>query len=137
MTFLAGIWFSTYTRLNKVRSTMPNLDCNIFLSDGWYQIKAKLDQPLKEFVKLKRIFLGQKLHICGASVRSYEQNNYQIVGQLEACAPLEASDKIQLSICCNGTRRARWDSRLGKSFLINSRIPVITIFYYWNFKDCQ
>jgi hypothetical protein len=53
-----------------VRISIQNLDYTVLLSDGWYQIRAKLDQPLQEFVKLKRIFLGQKLHICGASVRS-------------------------------------------------------------------
>lgn len=59
----------------KIRSRNSTLDFSLYLSDGWYQIRAKLDHPLQEFVKLKRISLGQKLHICGASVNCPKQYN--------------------------------------------------------------
>jgi hypothetical protein len=38
------------------------------LSDGWYIMKATLDEPLKAFVKQGKISIGDKLHICCAKV---------------------------------------------------------------------
>ena len=40
----------------------------LLLSDGWYNIRASLDRPLIEFAKRKRLFIGQKLHICNSYV---------------------------------------------------------------------
>ena len=40
----------------------------VTLSDGWYSVNARFDAPLQEYIRLGRIKIGQKLHICGAKV---------------------------------------------------------------------
>ncbi len=75
----------------------------LWLSDGWYQIQAQLDAPLKEYLKCRRIFQGQKLHIWGA----------KLTGSADACTPLEMPPDVRLQIHANGTRRARWHTQLG------------------------
>ena len=83
---------------------MPCIDSSeIWLSDGWYQIQALLDPPLKEYLKCRRIFQGQKLHIWDA----------KLAGSRDACTPLEMPPDVRLQIHANGTRRARWHTRLG------------------------
>lgn len=39
-----------------------------FITDGWYEIKCAIDAPLQRALAAGRIFVGQKLGICGAEV---------------------------------------------------------------------
>lgn len=73
------------------------------LTDGWYGIRAELDEPLSKLVSTGRIFVGLKILTSGA----------ELVGSSEACAPLEAPPDAALKLSYNSTRRARWDTRLG------------------------
>ncbi|XP_075122091.1 breast cancer type 2 susceptibility protein [Leptodactylus fuscus] len=73
------------------------------VTDGWYGIKALLDQALTSLLKKERLFIGQKIIVHGA----------ELVGSDEACTPLEAPESLMLKIAGNSTRPARWYARLG------------------------
>ncbi|XP_069017435.1 breast cancer type 2 susceptibility protein [Embiotoca jacksoni] len=75
----------------------------VWLTDGWYAIKAQLDEPLTAMLHRGRLAVGGKLIVHGA----------QLVGPQEACAPLEAPESLMLKICANSSRPARWDVKLG------------------------
>uniref|UniRef100_A0A8C7YLQ7 Tower domain-containing protein n=1 Tax=Oryzias sinensis TaxID=183150 RepID=A0A8C7YLQ7_9TELE len=91
----------------------------VWLTDGWYAIKAQLDQPLTAMLNKGLLAVGGKLITHGA----------QLVGSQDACPPLEAPESLMLKICANSTRRARWDTKLGfhrdpRPFLL----PVASLF---------
>ncbi|XP_022055850.2 breast cancer type 2 susceptibility protein isoform X2 [Acanthochromis polyacanthus] len=75
----------------------------VWLTDGWYAIKAQLDDPLTAMLHKGRLAVGDKLIIHGA----------QLVGSQDACSPLEAPESLMLKICANSSRPARWDAKLG------------------------
>ncbi|XP_054456800.1 breast cancer type 2 susceptibility protein isoform X2 [Anoplopoma fimbria] len=75
----------------------------VWLTDGWYAIKAQLDEPLTAMLHKGRVAVGGKLIIHGA----------QLVGSQEACSPLEAPESLMLKICANSSRPTRWDAKLG------------------------
>uniref|UniRef100_A0A3Q1AWU5 Tower domain-containing protein n=1 Tax=Amphiprion ocellaris TaxID=80972 RepID=A0A3Q1AWU5_AMPOC len=75
----------------------------VWLTDGWYAIKAQLDEPLTAMLHKGRLAVGGKLIIHGA----------QLVGSQDACSPLEAPESLMLKICANSSRPARWDAKLG------------------------
>ncbi|KAG7321641.1 hypothetical protein KOW79_014499 [Hemibagrus wyckioides] len=75
----------------------------IWVTDGWYPIKALLDLPLSAMLRKGRIRVGVKLLIHGA----------ELIGSQDACPPLEAPESLMLKISANSTRRARWDTKLG------------------------
>ncbi|KAM4566244.1 breast cancer type 2 susceptibility protein [Odontesthes bonariensis] len=75
----------------------------VWLTDGWYAIKAQLDEPLAAMLHRGLLAVGVKLIIHGA----------QLVGSQDACCPLEAPESLMLKICANSCRRARWDAKLG------------------------
>ncbi|KAF4086441.1 hypothetical protein AMELA_G00106360 [Ameiurus melas] len=75
----------------------------VWLTDGWYSIKALLDAPLSAMLRKGRLGAGVKLLIHGA----------ELIGSQDACPPLEAPDSLMLKISANSTRRARWDTKLG------------------------
>ncbi|XP_051933627.1 uncharacterized protein LOC127608546 [Hippocampus zosterae] len=75
----------------------------VWLTDGWYSVKAQLDEPLSALLRKGRLAAGGKLIIHGA----------QLVGSQEACAPLEAPQSLMLKIFANSSRPARWDTKLG------------------------
>ncbi|XP_047676855.1 breast cancer type 2 susceptibility protein isoform X2 [Tachysurus fulvidraco] len=75
----------------------------IWLTDGWYPIKALLDVPLSTMLRKGRLRVGVKLLIHGA----------ELIGSQDACPPLEAPESLMLKIPANSTRRARWDTKLG------------------------
>ncbi|XP_019943896.2 breast cancer type 2 susceptibility protein [Paralichthys olivaceus] len=75
----------------------------VWLTDGWYAIKAQLDEPLTAMLHEGRLAVGGKLIVYGA----------QLVGSQDACSPLEAPESLMLKIGANSTRPARWDTKLG------------------------
>ncbi|XP_061733286.1 breast cancer type 2 susceptibility protein isoform X2 [Nerophis ophidion] len=75
----------------------------VWLTDGWYAIKAQLDQPLSAMLVNGRLAVGGKIIVHGA----------QLVGSQEACSPLEAPESLMLKIFANSSRPARWDTKLG------------------------
>lgn len=60
----------------------------VWLTDGWYSIKAQLDGPLTSLLNRGRLAVGGKLIVHGA----------QLVGSQDACFPLEAPDSIMLKV---------------------------------------
>ncbi|XP_014068905.2 breast cancer type 2 susceptibility protein isoform X4 [Salmo salar] len=85
---------------SKAKSSLVGL---IWLTDGWYAIKAQLDVPLTAMLHRGRLAIGGKVLVHGA----------ELVGSQYACSPLEAPDSLMLKIGANGTRAARWYTRLG------------------------
>ncbi|XP_065669169.1 breast cancer type 2 susceptibility protein homolog isoform X4 [Hydra vulgaris] len=75
----------------------------IWVTDGWYEIKASLDYQLSKFVEQGKIDVGTKLCIYGA----------ELIGSEKACPPLEISQSTMLKLSANSTRRARWHAKLG------------------------
>ncbi|XP_074302049.1 protein BREAST CANCER SUSCEPTIBILITY 2 homolog B-like isoform X1 [Silene latifolia] len=73
------------------------------LTDGWYSIDALLDPLLSKHLAVGKLFVGQKLRICGAGLNAWEG----------PVSPLEASATVSLVLHINGTYRASWDARLG------------------------
>lgn len=60
----------------------------VWLTDGWYSIKAQLDGPLTSMLNRGRLPVGGKLIVHGA----------QLFGSKDACSPLEAPDSIMLKV---------------------------------------
>ncbi|TMS07914.1 Breast cancer type 2 susceptibility protein-like protein [Larimichthys crocea] len=65
---------------------VENPSAVVWLTDGWYAIKAQLDEPLTAMLHKGRLAVGGKLIIHGA----------QLVGSQDACSPLEAPDSLML-----------------------------------------
>ncbi|XP_059187692.1 breast cancer type 2 susceptibility protein [Centropristis striata] len=82
---------------------VENPSAVVWLTDGWYAIKAQLDEPLTAMLHKGRVAVGGKLIIHGA----------QLVGSQDACSPLEAPESLMLKICANSSRPTRWDAKLG------------------------
>ncbi|XP_053728706.1 breast cancer type 2 susceptibility protein [Synchiropus splendidus] len=92
----------------------------VWLTDGWYSIKAQLDEPLTAMLHKGRLAVGGKLIINGA----------QMLGSQEACSPLEAPESLMLKISANSVRPARWDTKLG--FYKDPRpftLPLASLFH--------
>ncbi|XP_030007764.1 breast cancer type 2 susceptibility protein [Sphaeramia orbicularis] len=86
-----------------VSAKPENSSAVLWLTDGWYAIKAQLDDPLTAMLHKGRLAVGGKLIIHGA----------QLVGSQDACSPLEAPESLILKIGANSSRPVRWDTKLG------------------------
>ncbi|XP_057808208.1 protein BREAST CANCER SUSCEPTIBILITY 2 homolog B-like [Salvia miltiorrhiza] len=75
----------------------------IELTDGWYSVKALLDEQLSQKLASRKLFLGQKIRIWGA----------KLCGWLGPVSPFQASQTISLLLHINGTYRCHWAERLG------------------------
>ncbi|KAI9453574.1 hypothetical protein BJY52DRAFT_1288754 [Lactarius psammicola] len=73
------------------------------LTDGWYRLRARVDEILARAVRRGVIRVGRKIAISGASIPR----------DLEPCEVLEAYDKVELTITGNGTHLAPWHAKLG------------------------
>ena len=82
------------------------------VSDGWYGVNALCDPYLTRLVQDGGIFVGQKLHIFGAS----------IIGNDNPTPPLEVTASTMLKLNMNGVKRAKWDEKLGFS-----RVPLPSV----------
>lgn len=60
----------------------------IWVTDGWYCIKALLDTPLTAMVQKGRLAVGVKVVTHGA----------ELVGSQDACTPLEAPSNLMLKV---------------------------------------
>lgn len=63
------------------------------LTDGWYAIRAQLDEPLTAMLHKGLLTVGVKLIIHGA----------QLKGSQDACSPLEAPDSLMLKVIQDGS----------------------------------
>ncbi|KAM9359601.1 breast cancer type 2 susceptibility protein [Symphorus nematophorus] len=91
------------TKTPGAEAKVENPSAVVWLTDGWYAIKAQLDEPLTAMLHKGRLAVGGKLIVHGA----------QLVGSQDACSPLEAPESLMLKICANSSRPARWDTKLG------------------------
>uniref|UniRef100_A0A0D9UX46 Tower domain-containing protein n=1 Tax=Leersia perrieri TaxID=77586 RepID=A0A0D9UX46_9ORYZ len=80
-----------------------NMSAKIELTDGWYSLDASLDAALSDQLEKRKLFIGQKLRIWGAS----------LCGWAGPVSFHEASGTVKLMIHINGTYRARWNETLG------------------------
>ncbi|KAK5617764.1 hypothetical protein CRENBAI_000486 [Crenichthys baileyi] len=77
----------SYTKTPKSAETKVETQFAVIqLTDGWYAIKAQLDEPLTAMLHKGQLAVGGKLIIHGA----------QLVGSQDACSPLEAPDSLML-----------------------------------------
>ena len=79
------------------------------MTDGWYSIRAHIDEYLSSFIQSGRIKVGTKL-LCNA----------ELVGSEEGIDPLDFDESkcsqsipMALELHANSTRLAKWDSKLG------------------------
>lgn len=84
---------------NKAAKTPQTSDAKVespsavvWLTDGWYAIKAQLDEPLTAMLQKGLLAIGGKLIIHGA----------QLVGSQDACSPLEAPESLSLKVINEG-----------------------------------
>ncbi|MCO5582656.1 hypothetical protein L7F22_036554 [Adiantum nelumboides] len=76
---------------------------HVEVTDGWYSLVAHLDPPLTRHSKAGKVFIGQKLRVCGAT----------LLGCTTPMPPLEAFQVMKLGLHINGTYRAHWMEKLG------------------------
>jgi breast cancer 2 susceptibility protein len=96
--------------------TQPRQRQMLELSDGWYFIKAELDQKLTTYVRNNLIRVGNKLLV----------SNAQLVGNGDGVDPLDEGDnanKSVLQLTANATRLAKWNAKLGFVNASYSRAP--------------
>lgn len=60
----------------------------LWLTDGWYTLRALLDPPLTALLQRGRLSVGDKLVTHGA----------ELVGSQDACPPLEAPESLMLKV---------------------------------------
>ncbi|KAI4313037.1 hypothetical protein MLD38_037816 [Melastoma candidum] len=75
----------------------------IEVTDGWYSLNAILDEQLSRYLTNKKIFVGQKIRICGAGLHGWN----------DPISPLQAGGSVSFLLHANGTYRAHWADRLG------------------------
>ncbi|KAI0299813.1 hypothetical protein BC826DRAFT_714100 [Russula brevipes] len=73
------------------------------LTDGWYRLRAQVDEVLARATRRGVIRVGRKIAVSGASLPR----------NTEPCEVLEAYDKVELNIAGNGTHLAPWYTKLG------------------------
>lgn len=88
--------------------------CGLELSDGWYRIKANLDDVLYRAEFFGRLRSGTKIQIQGA----------RLEGSTDGAEPLEAYDSSSLTISGNSTARASWYAKLG----FQKKRPIVSTF---------
>ncbi|KAK4478421.1 hypothetical protein RD792_013891 [Penstemon davidsonii] len=84
----------------------------IELTDGWYSVKALLDDLLSQKLASGKLFLGQKIRIWGA----------KFCGWVGPISPFEASRTAALSLHINGIYRCHWAEKLG--FCKSAGVPL-------------
>ncbi|CAO2820162.1 unnamed protein product [Amaranthus hypochondriacus] len=94
--------------VSEIKSPNPSLEgkssiSTIELTDGWYSIRAQLDHLLSKQLAGGKLFVGQKLQICGAGLNGWDG----------PVSPLKALPTVSLVMHMNGTYRVSWDERLG------------------------
>lgn len=73
------------------------------LSDGWYCIRAEVDEPIRRAIQAGKLRVGHKLALMCAKLRSSG----------EPTAVLDALYTADLQLYANSTTLAPWDAKLG------------------------
>ncbi|KAH8921269.1 hypothetical protein BT69DRAFT_349329 [Atractiella rhizophila] len=83
------------------------------LTDGWYFMRATVDDSLRRAISKKKLQVGHKLEIFGAKT----------LGPREGIDVLDAYDMSSLEISGNSSTLAKWDARLGRK----AATPILTL----------
>lgn len=83
------------------------------LTDGWYSVRASMDEALAFRVSRRAIRVGVKLAICGARLEGAAADPLDVLAARETHGVDAESASQLLRLPYNGTRLARWDARLG------------------------
>ncbi|KAI0695618.1 hypothetical protein BC835DRAFT_1406150 [Cytidiella melzeri] len=82
---------------------MPSIP-DVEITDGWYRIRAEVDEPLLHALRKGKISIGKKIAVMGARLST---------GRKDATEILEGGDSLSLKICGNSTHLAPWHAKLG------------------------
>ncbi|KAF9437101.1 Breast cancer 2, early onset [Entomortierella beljakovae] len=88
----------------------------VAVTDGWYILPAALDACLMRALMRGKIKVGSKLHICRAKLNGAENG----AAILELSGAGASTSEVSISLQANGTRLARWDTKLGFQ-----RVPML------------
>jgi hypothetical protein len=91
----------------------------VVVSDGWHFMRAKFDAVLASLLAARRIAVGDKLRVCGATLSDGEA-----VAPFEDLAVPTNAAAVTLQLHYNGTRRAPWTARLGAQRAAVFRVSI-------------
>ncbi|KZT08707.1 uncharacterized protein LAESUDRAFT_757423 [Laetiporus sulphureus 93-53] len=74
------------------------------LTDGWYRLRANVDDPLERAIRKGHIRVGRKLAIANARLVSKRKGPDEV---------LDAYNSMSLHICGNSSHLAPWHAKLG------------------------
>ncbi|KAF9502328.1 hypothetical protein BDN71DRAFT_1378343 [Pleurotus eryngii] len=74
------------------------------VTDGWYRLRARVDEPLARAIRAGTIRVGRKLAVAGARVSNQRKDPMEI---------LEAYNSVQLVLSGNSSHLAPWHAKLG------------------------
>lgn len=100
---------SKVDRISDDGSAAQESPWKILVTDGWYTIPAVLDPCLSRAVEGGKLKVGSKLHVCRAKLSGAESG----IAILELAGAGSESTTVSIVLQANGTRLARWDTKLG------------------------
>ncbi|KAF4573238.1 hypothetical protein EYR36_007749 [Pleurotus pulmonarius] len=74
------------------------------VTDGWYRLRARADEPLARAIRAGVIRVGRKLAVAGARLSSERKDPMEV---------LEAYNSVQLVLSGNSSHLAPWHAKLG------------------------
>jgi breast cancer 2 susceptibility protein len=91
------------------------------VTDGWYRLRAKVDEPIARAIRRKIIRVGRKIAVVGARVCMpnprmipFGLTQLQLSSsKKEPCEILEAYDSVSLKLAGNSSHLACWHAKLG------------------------
>ena len=98
-----------------VEPQMEQIAIGMELSDGWYRIKANLDEAMYRAHFFGQLSIGTKIHVQSAKLDSGSEGG----------EPLEAYESSTLIVSGNSTCRAHWAAKLG---FRDQRRPAVCAF---------
>ncbi|KAJ7597455.1 hypothetical protein C8J56DRAFT_320264 [Mycena floridula] len=76
----------------------------IEVTDGWYRIRAQVDEPLARAIRKGKLRIGRKISVVDAKLSSERKEPAEI---------LEAYNSVKLLLHGNGSHLAPWHAKLG------------------------
>ncbi|KAF8585115.1 hypothetical protein K439DRAFT_1344127 [Ramaria rubella] len=74
------------------------------ITDGWYRLRANVDEALARATRNKVLRIGRKVACCGAKLESSKKDPMEV---------LDAYGSVHLVLCGNSTHLAPWHAKLG------------------------
>jgi BRCA2, oligonucleotide/oligosaccharide-binding, domain 1 len=104
------------TKSSSSHSAQTTGEASVYLelTDGWYFIETHvLDPPLARLVLKKKLYIGQKINICGAQFTGPEGGMSIWDTQRTMQQKRDMMPSVYLKIQMNQVKRARWYDKLG------------------------